>query len=239
MRARRAANARHRQSSRRSGGRAGSHAGAPRARRRPGCDGYGYRENWVPGSLGAAASPGRRQFGGVPRSTARERPMGRYTVMFSSGTSQHAPAPAGWPGRVDEGGVAVGAVASPAAGPAGLLEGMAFWLDARSPLCCLRTKRTPRSTWTWSTTSARRPQRLLRGRLVEPAARRRGRRLRGVGDFTDLRQLSLLAGAGPMTFDPERGRKFDVSISRSTGRSAPWPRSWVYIPTRSGESWGD
>jgi hypothetical protein len=32
--------------------------------------------------------------------------------------------------------------------------------------------------------------------VAEPDARRRGRRLRGVGDFTDLPQLSLIPGAG-------------------------------------------
>jgi len=32
--------------------------------------------------------------------------------------------------------------------------------------------------------------------LVEPRSRRRGKRILGVGDFRDLRQLSLLSGGG-------------------------------------------
>jgi hypothetical protein len=76
-----------------------------------------------------------------------------------------------------------------------LLEGIALWLDARVSVV-LSADEAESSYYLDLVDELGMPTQSVYFdvRLVERAARRRPRRLHGVSDFSDLRQLSLLAG---------------------------------------------
>ncbi len=72
-----------------------------------------------------------------------------------------------------------------------------FGSSVPSPLCFLRTHRQMGAPWasaTLSDSGARFTPRFSIAFAQERRDRRRGRDLRGLGDFRDLRQLSILEG---------------------------------------------
>ena len=78
-----------------------------------------------------------------------------------------------------------------------LLEGISLWLDAQVSVV-LSAEEAEASYYLDLVDELGTPTRSVYFdvRLVDKAGRRRPRRLRGVCDFTDLRQLSLLADGG-------------------------------------------
>lgn len=77
-----------------------------------------------------------------------------------------------------------------------LLEGLSLWLDAQLPVA-LSADEAEASFYLDLVDELGRPARsvFFEVELVDQAPRRRPRRVRGVGDFSDLRQL-LLLGSG-------------------------------------------
>lgn len=78
-----------------------------------------------------------------------------------------------------------------------LLEALSLWLDAR--LCVALSAAHPEAYFSFGLTDELGLGARSVFYAVEPVAkepRRRGRRLRGVGDFAELRQLALLSPPG-------------------------------------------
>ena len=81
-----------------------------------------------------------------------------------------------------------------------LLEGLSLWLDQR--LCVALSAAEPEDSWRLQLTDelgvgARSV--FYAVEVVERRRRRRGTRLRGLGDFRELHQLALLARPGRLT----------------------------------------
>lgn len=74
-----------------------------------------------------------------------------------------------------------------------LLEGLSLWFDTQLPVA-LSAAEAEASFYLDLVDEFGRPARsvFFDVELVEPGQRRRSRRLRGIGDFSDLRQLLLL-----------------------------------------------
>lgn len=79
-----------------------------------------------------------------------------------------------------------------------LLEGLSLWLDTQLPVA-LSADEAEDSFYLDLVDELGRPARsvFFDVELVERAPRRRPRRVRGVGDFSDLRQLLLLGSGRP------------------------------------------
>jgi hypothetical protein len=77
------------------------------------------------------------------------------------------------------------------------LEGLSLWLDSKLHVA-LSADASDASYYLELVDELGCPARnvFYEVEVVEPSARRRGRRLQGVGNFADLRQLSLVATGG-------------------------------------------
>jgi hypothetical protein len=123
--------------------------------------------------------------------------MDRFTLMVSSGTSRTRLLLLDGRDELMRAVLPPGQALRQRRAPQALLEGLALWLD-RPVRIVLSADEADASFYLGLVDDLGCPVRSVfyEVEVAEPAALRRGRRLRGVGDFTDLRQLSLLPGAG-------------------------------------------
>lgn len=121
--------------------------------------------------------------------------MSRYTVMLSTSTSRTRLLLLDGQDELMRAALPSGQSLRQRRAATTLLEGIALWLDAPVSVV-LSADETEPSYYLDLVDELGMPTRSVYFdvRLVERAGRRRPRRLRGVSDFSDLRQLSLLAG---------------------------------------------
>jgi hypothetical protein len=120
--------------------------------------------------------------------------MSQYTVMLSSSASRTRLLLLDGPDELMRAVLPPGHLLRQRRAASALLEGLALWLDARLSVV-LSADEGEASYYLDLVDDLGQPVRGLyfEVRMVERRARRRPRRLGGVSDFADLRQLSLLA----------------------------------------------
>jgi hypothetical protein len=121
--------------------------------------------------------------------------MSRYTVMLSTSMSRTRLLLLDGQDEFMRAALPPGQLLSQRRAAKTLLEGISLWLDAQVSVVLFADEAEP-SYFLDLVDELGLPTRSVYFdvRLVERAGRRRPRRLRGVSDFSDLRQLSLLAG---------------------------------------------
>ncbi len=121
--------------------------------------------------------------------------MSRYTVMLSTSTSRTRLLLLDGQDELMRAALPSGQLLRQRRAAKTLLEGIALWLDAQVSVVLSADEAEP-SYYLDLVDELGMPTRSVYFdvRLVERAGRRQPRRLRGVSDFSDLRQLSLLAG---------------------------------------------
>ena len=123
--------------------------------------------------------------------------MSRYTVMLSTSMSRTRLLLLDGQDELMRAALPPGHLLRQRRAASTLLEGISLWLDAQVSVV-LSADEVDRSYFLDLVDEFGMPARSVYFdvRLVEKAGRRRPQRLRGVSDFADLRQLSLLAGVG-------------------------------------------
>jgi hypothetical protein len=121
--------------------------------------------------------------------------MSRYTVMLSTSTSRTRLLLLDGQDELMRAALPSGQLLRQRRAAKTLLEGIALWLDTPVSVVLSADEAEP-SYYLDLVDELGMPARSVYFdvRLVERTGRRRPRRLRGVSDFSDLRQLSLLAG---------------------------------------------